>query len=656
MRTILLLLLTAFIGYNASCQITTPIIKAGFGVDGELRANFFNGFNQAGNDDWFASTSVVGSGLGTYIIDTTGASYILSQYNVDPANRQVPFFRGMRYEQFSVVNNKLLIDGIFIRDHHGDDSTVFASGSNKNGMSPSSWTTPVSQGIPDKNDILDMFMHVRRDGVNLTDSMWLFGAVSINNTTGSRYFDFEMYQTDIYYDKNMQRFYGYGPDAGHTSWRFDASGNILQAGDIIFTAEFNNSGITTLEARIWINGADMSITPTAFNWGGSFDGASSGATYGYANIQPKVAGDFYTGLQCSNNTWAGPFALVLQNNTVVNNYSAKQLMEFSVNLTKLGLDPLVTSNDPCKLPFRRILVKSRASASFTAELKDFVGPFSFFRAPRAQAAADIPLFCGSTGVATIQVTNPVRSSLYTWRALSGNITSDTIGYEITVDQPGIYVVSQQLMDSCGTTYANDTVVIASDPGCVVLKSTLTAFNAKLFGNRTSLQWNITQNESIRQFIIERSYDNKIFAPVGHINGTMLQGNSDYSYKDDPDLSIASGTIFYRIKLIDKNGISSYSKVVAVVSKVNLTSGIKVMPNPVRSQAFITINTEQPTGTIGEISLANTAGNVVRKTNVVINNASTVINLENLDNLPAGIYFIKVKLGTTQYIEKLYRTL
>jgi hypothetical protein len=36
---------------TASSQITTPIIKAGFGVDGELRANFYNGALQNGNDD-----------------------------------------------------------------------------------------------------------------------------------------------------------------------------------------------------------------------------------------------------------------------------------------------------------------------------------------------------------------------------------------------------------------------------------------------------------------------------------------------------------------------------------------------------------------------------------------------------------------------------
>jgi len=119
-------------------QIITPQIKANFGVDADLRANFFDGFVVNGNDDWFSNIL----GTGKHVIDTVGASYIVSRYASDPNSRKVPFFRGMRYPQFSVINNRLLLDAIFIRDHHGDDSTVFASGSNKNGMSPASWSCP----------------------------------------------------------------------------------------------------------------------------------------------------------------------------------------------------------------------------------------------------------------------------------------------------------------------------------------------------------------------------------------------------------------------------------------------------------------------------------------------------------------------------------
>jgi hypothetical protein len=199
-----------------------------------------------------------------------------------------------------------VIDAVFIRDYHGDDSTMFASGSNKNGMSPADWSCPVAQSIPDKNEILDMMVHVRRAGINPTDSLWMFGGISIENTTGNRYFDFEMYQTDIYYDRPSQRFYGYGPDAGHTSWQFDNAGNITRPGDIIFAAEYASNTLSLLEARIWVNSNALLTTPTGFNWTGSFDGATNGSQYGYAGITPNTSGAFYTGLSSVANTWAGP--------------------------------------------------------------------------------------------------------------------------------------------------------------------------------------------------------------------------------------------------------------------------------------------------------------------------------------------------------------
>jgi hypothetical protein len=55
-------------------------------------------------------------------------------------------------------------------------------------------------------------------------------------------------------------FRNYGPDAGHTSWQFDSFGNTTAAGDIIFTAEFSGSGLTLIEARIWVNRSKLSIT------------------------------------------------------------------------------------------------------------------------------------------------------------------------------------------------------------------------------------------------------------------------------------------------------------------------------------------------------------------------------------------------------------
>lgn len=630
---------------SAQAQITSPVKKANFGVDGDLRANFFDGAIETGNDDWFRNNGTVGQ----FIIDTTGAAYLLSRYASDPSSRRLPFFRNMRFPQFSVINNRLLIDAIFIRDYHGDDTTVF-SGGNKNGMNPDDWSCPVSQGIPDKNDILDMFMHVRRDGSNGSDSLWLFGAFSLDNTTGNRYIDFEMYQTDIYYDRDARQFFGYGPDAGHTAWQFDGAGNVVQAGDIIFTAEYGSSSLSNVEARIWVHQSARSLTPTVFNWGTEFDGASSGSTYGYANILPKTAGAYYTGLQCGNNTWAGPFQAVLQDNSLTTNYDARQFMEFSVNLSKLGLDPYINSSDPCLMPFRRIMVKTRASISFTAELKDFVGPFDFFRAPRAAAAADVPMFCGSNGISNISVTNPLSTSLYTWTTPNGNIVGSNIGPSIVVDQPGDYIVSQELMDSCGTSYAKDTVTVILDPGCSLLKTTLKDFGVQQNGKFLQLRWKVVNENSVKAYEIERSIDNSGFQTIGRVLSTQSADPViGYTYSDVAP-SIQANHLYYRLKFVDMNGNIQYSPIIASSLVADKTHMTLLRTGLTGGQTHLSLTVVKDTD--AKIEIYNQTGALLSSSKTRLQKGVSVLKFSGLDNQSAGVYIIKAIVDNKIFSEKL----
>src|SRR5215203_5703977 len=115
-----LLPLVLFLSFAATAQITTPVIKSGFGVDGDLRANYFNGFVQSGNDDWYNSGN---AGTGQYVIDTNGAAAIKAAYLADPSPylfRNSSFYRTMSRPSFSVVNNRLWLDALFVRDYHGN--------------------------------------------------------------------------------------------------------------------------------------------------------------------------------------------------------------------------------------------------------------------------------------------------------------------------------------------------------------------------------------------------------------------------------------------------------------------------------------------------------------------------------------------------------
>ena len=104
---LLSLLGVVFYSTTVTAQITTPIIKAAFGVDADLRANYFNGFVQSGNDDWFNNGT---AGTGTFVIDTTGAGAIVAGYLSDASpwpKRMAPLYRSMSRPQFTVFNNVL---------------------------------------------------------------------------------------------------------------------------------------------------------------------------------------------------------------------------------------------------------------------------------------------------------------------------------------------------------------------------------------------------------------------------------------------------------------------------------------------------------------------------------------------------------------------
>ena len=653
MKTSLLIFLFVVVSpLFLNAQITTPVIRANFGVDADLRSSYFNGLVQAGNDDWFR---LPGSDtLGKFVIDTTGAAGILVGYLSDASpwpKRMASFYRTMKYPTFSVVNNRLLMDALFVRDYHGTDTTTFAAGSNKNGMSPVDWTGVV-QNIPDKNDILDMFVHIRRAGPNKTDSLWMLGALSLDNTTGNRYFDFEMYQTDIYYDRVTQKFYGYGPDAGHTSWQIDpTSGYVNAPGDIIFTASYQSSTLTNIEARIWINQSALSITPAQFSWSGQFDGASAGATFGYASILPKVGSTFYTGLGSVNNTWTGPFQLVLQDNSLATNYVKDQFMEFSVNMTKLGLDPVAgISGDICGTPFRRILVKTRASASFTAELKDFVAPTDLFLAPRVQASPNIPIFCSDTAISDISVINPSPTSLYVWSTPDGHIiTNPPEGTTIRVDMPGTYIVTQYLQSGCSA-YAADTVTIIRDTNCVVLENSLLYFRGRVNKNIARLKWSVTNNRAIRYFNLERSTDGVHFAVINRIENRLPENReADYSSTDLLN-NLQSANVYYRLNLTGVNGNTGYSKVIRLPLFDIGSSGFIIMPNPVRNQTQLNISSA--TNSDIQVYIYNMVGKKVRTMNAFVQQGSNIITLDDLSGWQRGVYQIVVKLGNNIFFGKM----
>jgi hypothetical protein len=400
----------------------------------------------------------------------------------------------------------------------------------------------------------------------------------------------------------------------------------------------------------------LSITPATFDWvtfrdKGTdyviFDGATASSEYGYAAIKPKTTGDFYTGVQSSNGTWAGPFKFLDGGNNVRDNFISGEFMEFSVNLSKLGLDPVtMMGGSACGLPFRRILAKTRTSNSFSSELQDFIGPFDFFMTPRVSAAAEAPILCTTNGLSKINVVNPYATSLYTWYTEDGNIITRYDSTSIYVNSPGTYIVKQELMDGCGS-YASDTVNIIYDANCVILDSKDIRLNASIKEGKPSLSWSSVINSNTKYYEIQRSIDGKAFETIGVVNNSEPGASQKaYSYKDEtvPEDAIQ---VSYRVKAILKDGEFTST---SVLLKLPYSLKLSVYPNPAFQKVNLSILSEKPQKV--EVAIVSAAGKTVYQQSHSVKKGANLLTLDRIGAWTPGMYIVRVSSITSVQWEKI----
>jgi hypothetical protein len=374
---------------------------------------------------------------------------------------------------YSKVNGRLWLDAVYGRDYVSTnplaDSTAFSS-SAKNGENPASWLGGTTN-FPDKDDLVDVFAHMRRDGTSVYDSLWLFTGVSVVGTTGSRYFDIELYKNSFSYSPATRKFSSAGTDAGHTQWIFDAAGNILQTGDMIVAVNYTPGSAPVVDVRIWVSKTTYTtIIPAFFNFGSNFDGAT--AAFGYASILTKAgATNFGTGIAnysstaSQDTTYSTPWGTENSLKNWATQYQSLQFVEVGLNLTRIGVDPsLYTSQglNPCQSLFSNIFFASRSSNSFASNMQDFISPLPFLRNPVMDYSLQPDTLRCNHAVGLIQIRNNSTMGYYTWQTMNGQISgSNSDSSQISINKAGTYIVSASPAAGCATA-RKDTVTILLD--------------------------------------------------------------------------------------------------------------------------------------------------------------------------------------------------
>jgi hypothetical protein len=167
---------------------------------------------------------------------------------------------------------------------------------------------------------------------------------------------------------------------------------------------------------------------------------------------------------------------------------------------------------------------------------------------------------------------------------------------------------------------------------VVLPVKLVSFDAQKNNTAALLQWTTANEINFDRFEIESCANgiNKFIT-----TGTVMANNSVKYFFTDVNAFAKSTLVYYRLKLIDKNGSFSYSNIVAV--NFNDKLPVIIRPAVVKRGEPVLITT---TGTVNSnytITLLNSNGQLIesRKT---VQGSVTVLPT---NSLVAGIYFISV---------------
>lgn len=288
-------------------------------------------------------------------------------------------------------------------------------------------------------------------------------------------------------------------------------------------------------------------------------------------------------------------------------------------LTQYGLEPtgIVQNSELCK---------QNACSAFTETVPDpairFCGPqvsnirykqLTISHLPSVHSGTVVTIRCGGSVVGTFNI--PANASVFT-RDISAIVdyavcprpeitvefstlpagTLTNVLTEVTYDNNGrfpeiCYNAKVLICDGSdltntvsiaggGTTTVLDNTTVSS--GCIPLPVKLADFTANTRDCSVKLKWTTAEEVNFDRFELERSNDGgNSFVRVN--TTTAIGTGSIYSFTDN---TATPGRNLYRLKMIDKDGKFSYSKIVLVSLSCDGSQTIILYPNPVKDRATI----------------------------------------------------------------------
>jgi hypothetical protein len=177
----------------------------------------------------------------------------------------------------------------------------------------------------------------------------------------------------------------------------------------------------------------------------------------------------------------------------------------------------------------------------------------------------------------------------------------------------------------------------------VLPVTLVDFLGTEKNSNINLQWKVALEENMNYYELQRSSNGSDYASIAMVFPWDDKSRSDYAYLDK---NVPYGSNYYRLKMVDKNGTYTYSRILTFSLGSVTGLSIAVMPNPVVNN--IRIQFDNVGNTAYKLEMRNAMGQLFLQKNVQITQNRQTENLIRPASMTSGVYFLNlVEKGTNK---------
>jgi hypothetical protein len=181
----------------------------------------------------------------------------------------------------------------------------------------------------------------------------------------------------------------------------------------------------------------------------------------------------------------------------------------------------------------------------------------------------------------------------------------------------------------------------------ILPLQIIAFNGSVANSTASLTWKVENEQQVDYYTVERSINGIAFDEVTNVKSAN-KSSATYDYNDNLT-GYTAATVYYRIKQVNKNGETSYTRILSFNLIKTVHSRVTIYPVPVVDVLNLSITSASKQ--FSSVAVCDALGKVLIQKNVLLERGENKVELPEISKISKGLFIVKVNMIEANITEK-----